>query len=183
MTTRWLEAMPLGAIPRALSNPKLHDDRLVALSLEEHGYVAPMVMDERTGRLVAGHGRLDNLEARKAQGLDPPEGVEVDEAGEWVVPVYRGWSSRDDDQAAAYLVMDNRAGEAGWDRPTLADLLGPMAERDALAGSGFERQEVDDLLASLRTPDFQPEPIEDQPRLDQRTPVTCPSCGHTFQRP
>lgn len=168
---------------RAKDNPKGHDEGLILESFERHGYAAPMVLDERTGRLVAGHGRLDGLEVLHEREADPPDGVLVLDDGRWAAFVSRGWRSKNDDQARAYLLMDNRSGEmGGWEREALAEMLGPMMERDALAGSGFDRTDVDDLLASLRPPDFEQENPGDQPRLDERAPIVCPNCGHSFQR-
>ena len=53
------------------------------------GYVAPMILDERTGRLVAGHCRLESLKRAKSAGKAPPKRVRV-ENGDWLVPVVRG---------------------------------------------------------------------------------------------
>ena len=38
------------------------------------------------------------------------------------------------------------------------------------------------MLANDETPDFQPVGIDEQGRLDQLKPITCPACGHVFQR-
>jgi hypothetical protein len=180
---RWLDLMPLDTIKRAKENPKGHDEGLILESFELHGYAAPMVLDERTKRLVAGHGRLDGLEVLRDREADPPDGVVVLDDGRWAAYVARGWRSRNDEQARQYLLVDNRAGElGGWERQALADMLGPMMERDALAGTGFDRTHVDDLLASLRPPDFDQQDPEQQPRLDERTPIVCPNCGHEFSR-
>jgi len=32
----------------------------------------------------------------------------------------------------------------------------------------------------ITAPDFQPVGIDEQGRLDQKKPVTCPECGHEF---
>lgn len=181
---RWLEAIPLDELHRAKENPKGHDERVILESFEKHGYAAPIVLDERTGRMVAGHGRLDGLEVlHERDPQSPPDGVTLLDDGRWAAFVVRGWRSRNDEQARQYLLVDNRAGElGGWEREQLADMLGPMAERDALAGTGFERQDVDDLLDSLRPPEFRQEDPNDQGRLDERAPIVCPKCGHSFQR-
>jgi ParB-like chromosome segregation protein Spo0J len=59
--------------------------------MARYGVVEPPVLDERTGRLVAGHGRLEAFAEARAVGLDAPEGVRVNAKGEWLVPVIRGW--------------------------------------------------------------------------------------------
>jgi len=40
---------------------------------------------------------------------------------------------------------------------------------------------VDELAEAMGMGgDFEPGSIEDQGRLDQKKPVTCPNCGHEF---
>jgi hypothetical protein len=36
------------------------------------------------------------------------------------------------------------------------------------------------IISSDETPDFQPVGVDEQGRLDQKKPVTCPECGHEF---
>ncbi len=148
---RWLEPLPLDSIQTATRNAKAHDDAAIARSVARFGYVEPMVLDERTGRLVAGHGRLADLQARHAAGEDPPEGVAT-EGGRWLAPVLRGWASRSDAEADAAALALNRVGEAGgWQRDTLAALLDELAQADPdlLDATGFDTGYLDDLLAEL----------------------------------
>lgn len=65
---RRIEMMPLADVKPALRNPKTHDAEAIGASVERFGYVEPMVLDERTGRLVAGHGRLEHLLALQKKG-------------------------------------------------------------------------------------------------------------------
>jgi hypothetical protein len=58
--------------------------------MARYGVVEPPVLDERTGRLVAGHGRLEAFAEARAVGLDVPEGVRINAQGEWLVPVISG---------------------------------------------------------------------------------------------
>lgn len=149
---RWLEAMPLDAIAEAPRNPKAHAAGALARSVERFGYVEPMVLDERTGRLVAGHGRLADLRARQQRGEQPPEGVDPDG---WLVPVVRGWRSRSDAEADAAGIALNRVGEAGgWQRDLLATVLSEMAELDGelLTATGFDSDDLDHLIAQFSAP-------------------------------
>ena len=65
---------------------------------------------------------------------------------------------------------------ATTDQEMLDELLGGLSAEGALA----------EMLASLAAdagitpPDFQPVGIDEQGRLDQKKPVTCPECGHEF---
>lgn len=145
---RWLEYLPLPSIQKAAENPKRHAESL-GESLEAHGYVSPIVLDERTGRLVAGGGRVDALVAAHAAGKAPPEGIRLD--GEtWLVPVYRGWRSKDDTQARLYLLADNRVSAAGgWDDDELAAMVAELS-RDGvdLGTAGFSDADVEGILAA-----------------------------------
>jgi ParB-like chromosome segregation protein Spo0J len=60
---RWIDYVPLDEIAEAHRNPKLHDRRGIRASVTRFGFVEPITIDERTGRLVAGHGRLEQLRA------------------------------------------------------------------------------------------------------------------------
>lgn len=123
--------MPLDEILRAPRNPKRHDAETIAASVGRFGIVEIPALDERTGRLVAGHGRLDDWEARRAAGQDPPDGVMVDADGQWLVPVSRGWASRTDHDAEAYLIVSNSSTErGGWDNPGLAQALADLRDQD-----------------------------------------------------
>lgn len=137
--------VPLATITRAPRNPKGHDAEMIAGSISRFGVVEIPTIDERTGRLVAGHGRLDDLVARKAAGEDPPDGVDVDAGGDWMVPVQRGWSSRSDADAEAYLIVSNSSGAAGgWDEANLAQLLADLRDQDPalLDLTGFDEKYI-----------------------------------------
>jgi hypothetical protein len=157
-TRRSIDYLPLEDVRRASHNPKGHDTARIRHSISEHGFVEPIVMDERTGRLVAGHGRLDDLIARraaagktgKAKG-GPPDGILL-EGSTWLVPVIRGWASRDDAHAEAYLLASNQLTIAGgWDPAGLADSLQRLTVLDPalLRLAGFTDSYLDDLLDRL----------------------------------
>jgi hypothetical protein len=188
-TPRRLEYVPLSELQPALTNPKRHAVAEIAGAIDKFGFVDTPIVDERTGLLVAGHGRRADLIERKRKGQRPPDGVVVREGdGEWLVPTQRGWASRSDAEAEAAGLALNRIGErGGWDDPELLASLDRLSEVDPalFAVTGFDV----DFLAKLRDrvgpedPDFAPLDGEDQPALDHRNPVTCPNCGHTFEPP
>jgi len=144
--TRSLVYMPLADIVPADVNPKAHDIELIRESIKRFEYVEPIILDERTGKLISGHGRLETLALEKAVAAPPPEGIRV-EHGVWLVPVIRGWSSKDENEASGYLIAANRITEAGgWKEDRLLDLLKGMD----FTGVGFGPDDVDDLLAKLQ---------------------------------
>ena len=59
------------------------------------------------------------------------------------------------------------------DQDSLAKLLAEVSTNSDVVGE-FLRQLSDEV------PDFEPTAIDDQSRLDERSPVTCPACGHVF---
>lgn len=176
MSDRRIEYMSLAELltRRAIGNPKSHDDALIERSINRFGFVEPITIDERTGHLVAGHGRLDELERGFGAGEVPPEGVQVSDA-DWLIPAVRGWSSRSDDEAKAYLVVSNQSTIAGgWHDDLLAVLLESLKTSDQVSfeATGFSDKALGDLLSSLgRDQEPKPEgPIPDPPS----EPVTQP---------
>ena len=147
---RWTEYMPVTALVPAERNAKDHDPELLSASVDEFGFAEPVVLDERTGRLLAGHGRTEYLLAAEAAGAAPPEGIVVDDDGAWLVPVFRGNRSRDDEHAEAMGIALNRVGErGGWVEETLAAALQSLPEA-LLPSTGWTADELDDLLAGLQ---------------------------------
>lgn len=140
--------MPLDEILEAERNPKDHDERGTEESVSRFGFLEPMVLDDRTGRLIAGHGRRDDLLRRRERGEDPPEGVRV-VRGVWCAPVIRGWESVDDEDAHAAGLALNRIGEGLWKTDELAQLLAELQQNESLYGTGFDPGDVDRLLDEL----------------------------------
>jgi hypothetical protein len=130
-----IKYVPLDDIIPAERNPKGHDVDGIRGSMSHFGYMEPVLRDERTGRLVGGHGRVETLAAMRDAGESPPEGVQL-RNGRWLVPVTSGWSSRSDADAAAALVALNRYVErGGWEHDGLVELLSELDEElRAIAG-------------------------------------------------
>jgi hypothetical protein len=72
------------------------------------------------------------------------------------------------EQRREFIIKDN-VGFGEWDWEQLAN------EWDAgeLADWGLDVPKV---------PDFEPVGMDEQPRLDEKTPIECPKCGHEFTR-
>lgn len=147
---RTITYRPLSEIREDPANPKDHHLGSIQDSVGRFGFLEPIVMDERTGLLVSGHGRLASLQALHDE--DPtqaPEGIQIDDNGTWMVPVVGGWSSQDDFQARGALVALNRTNElGGWVDEALLDVLSELSDTEqGLAGTGYD----DDALENLRT--------------------------------
>jgi hypothetical protein len=68
-----------------------------------------------------------------------------------MVPVMKGWASRDDAEAEAVLLSVNRLVETGgWDRAALAAAVRQAQEAVDLTTLGFGQAEVERLLAGER---------------------------------
>jgi hypothetical protein len=142
-----IEYVPLDEIERWPRNPKQHDVATLKESLTRFGFVAPIVMDDRLGRIVAGHGRLEALLALKAEGGEAPARVKVGKGGAWSAPVLRGVSFESEREAEAYLLADNRLVElGGWDEKGLTDML---ANLEDVRGIGWSVDEVAGMLAPM----------------------------------
>lgn len=107
----------------------------IKASITHFGFTVPLLISE-TGRVIAGHGRL---EAARALGLT-------------VLPVIvaRGWS---EEMAQAYTLVDNRLAETSlWDVDLLRaelDALEDLVGIDFLADVGFAPEDLEDLLPPL----------------------------------
>src|SRR3990172_6140721 len=118
-------------------NQKKQQIDTVLASMDRFGYVAPMILNERTGRLVAGHGRLQSLKKDKKEGNQPPERIQVADS-EWLVPVVRGVAFADDREAEAYLLADNQTTIlGGWNDDELKEIIASLGA-EGVVGTGFE---------------------------------------------
>lgn len=147
-----IEYVPLASVARWPRNPKEHDLPSLRRSFARFGFVAPILLDEGTGKIVAGHGRLDSLLEAQRAGAPAPDRIEV-RNGDWFVPVVRGVAFKSPEEAEAYLIADNRLTMAGgWDEEALAGVLGDLRKAGGLEGIGFGEGEVERILKALGGP-------------------------------
>lgn len=133
----------------------------IAASIRAFGFTVPVLVDT-AGSIIAGHGRV--LAAQQLGLTEVP------------TMVADGWSA---EQIRAYRIADNKLTlNAGWDDDALRFELGELQDAGFDLGlTGFGEDEVASLLDE---PDFGPGSADDQGRLDQKTHVICPECGHEF---
>lgn len=134
-----LEYRALDDLLRWPRNPKEHDLEELAASFERFGYTDPILVDETSGKIVAGHGRLETLQEKKRAGDPPPTLIDVD-GDRWLVPIIRGVGFADAMEAEAYLVADNQLViKPGWKAAELDALLADHLDAGrALAGTGMD---------------------------------------------
>lgn len=72
-----------------------------------------------------------------------------------------------EEQRREFIVKDN-VGFGEWDW-------------DALANE-WDAGQLSEWGLDVPKMDFEPVGMDEQPRLDEKTPITCPKCGHEFTR-
>lgn len=157
-----IDYRPLADVVRHEANPKDHDLPLIIDSIRRFGFLDPVVIDQRTGIMAAGHGRVEALTIleqwvkageidQQGRPYEVPAGVDVDDAGGWRVPTVVGWESADDLEAEAVLVALNQTTvEGGWDDEALLALLERLAAAEvAFDGIGFDEHDLSDLRVIL----------------------------------
>jgi hypothetical protein len=138
--TEYVRLAELKVNPR---NPKSHNLEEIDASVKRFGTIDPIVRDDRTGYIISGHGRRETLTQMFKRGEDAPDGVLVNESGEWMVPVGVGWASRTDAEATAALIALNRTTElGGWVDDSLLDALDSL---DDYSGVGFTEEDIEAL--------------------------------------
>jgi ParB-like chromosome segregation protein Spo0J len=73
-----------------------------------------------------------------------------------------------EEQRREFIIKDN-VGFGEWDW----DALGNEWDAGELSEWGLDVPKM---------PDFEPVGMDEQPRLDEKTPIECPKCGHEFTR-
>ena len=158
--------VPLEQIIPNPRNPNQHPEgqiNLLAKVIAHQGWRSPIVVSNRSGFVVAGHGRY---EAAKRLGLS-------------AVPVdYQDFPTEADEYA--HLIADNRIAElAEADQAGLRELLGELTAADfdpELAGF------TADALKGLTDELAEPESPDDFTEADENLPTefTCPKCKYCW---
>ena len=177
----WIEWVPLHELATWPSNPKAHDHATLGESFARFGFIDPIIVDESSGKIVAGHGRRERLLEMHHEGLQVPGRVRVREDGEWLVPVLRGVRFTSEREAEAYLLANNQTViRGGYDEGPLAEMLQRHGEN--LSGLGWNQDEIGELnrhVAALNQPPADVEAPQDFKEFDegQRRTHGCPRCG------
>jgi ParB-like chromosome segregation protein Spo0J len=142
-----IESWPLSRLRPYERNPRTHSAEQVdkiARSIQAYGFTNPILVDENDG-ILAGHGRL--MAARKLRLAEVP-----------VIPL----TGLTEEQKRAYIIMDNRlALDAGWDEDLLRGELEALQEENFdLLLTGFEEEELEEILAGEGTPSDPTDPSD-----------------------
>jgi ParB-like chromosome segregation protein Spo0J len=139
---------PLSEFVGMPRNPKAHNLGEIHQSLDRFGFVGVIIVNDVTGHVVAGHGRIEALRQKKVSGERPPEGIEAKQ-DDWYVPTEHISVPEKEEEALAIAL--NRIGENEWDNSKTAQILADLAAEDNLEGTGFDGDDVDYLI-KLTTP-------------------------------
>jgi ParB-like chromosome segregation protein Spo0J len=159
------ELVPIDSVQPHPENYREHDVGAISASLERFGQTKPIIVQGIPPRLNGGiYGYI------------------IAGSGTWKAAKALGWTEIgvrfmewDDLQAKAYMIADNRLHDLGrTEEDALAELLSQLAQDDALEGTGFDGDDVDDLLVETGKLE-----LPKTPRGKPRT-VACPECGHKF---
>ena len=130
-----IRRVPLASLHADPSNARTHPPenvQAIRASLARFGQVEPLVRQQSTGRLIAGHGRV---QAMRELGIAEADVVDV---------------AVDDLTATALGIALNRTAEtAEWDLPALGKLLESLQADGSLDGVGFSDDELNELLDNL----------------------------------
>lgn len=131
-------------------NPRKHEEDVgpIVRSIEHFGWTNPILVQEKTNRIIAGHGRL---EAAKKASLTH-------------VPVI--FLEMNDQDATAYTVADNKLSELStWNDAALKELLADLKMQNYdLSLMGYSPDELNELLTPA--PDnFERSDLDDIPAL------------------
>ncbi len=158
------------------SNANQGDERGLRIlddSLAETGLGRSVVVD-KNDILIAG-----NKTTERAVDRGFEDAIVVETTGDKLVIVKRTdldlMSDDPNNPARKMAYFDNRASEfVQWDAEQLL--------ADVNAGVDLSRlfSQIELMNIGALSPDFEPVDISEQPRLDQKSPVVCPHCGHEF---
>ncbi len=144
-----------------LRNAKRHNKKQIkgiAESIKRIGFTRPFTVD-KNNVLAIGHGML---EAVKILGFKTVPCIRKDELT--------------DEEIRALRLIDNRLSEmgGGWDQNILGEEFATLS---------FDLQPFNvDFDGKFEMPDFDPGTIDDQSKLDEKEPITCPKCNFSWQK-
>ena len=142
-----VQTVPIASLVAHPRNPRRGDLEAMKDSLRHHGQYRPIVVNRSTGEVLAG-----NHVFRAAQEL--------------------GWEEIDvayvdvsNDEATRIVLVDNRTSDlATYDEELLVELLSGLGD---LSGTGFDEDDLDELLDEVA-----PRALEDEPPLLPPEPTT-----------
>jgi len=127
------ELVPLNRLKPHPKNPRQGDVGAIHVSIEANGFYGSVIAQKSTGHILAGNHRF--LAAQHANAEE--------------IPVT--WVDVSDAEAERILLADNRTNDlATYDDQALAEMLeGLLRDTGSLAGTGYDGDDLDELLADI----------------------------------
>lgn len=137
-------------------------------SIEKHTYIDPIIWNERTGYIVAGHQRLNVL-----KDLAEKEGVKLDKVSVIVVNL-------SDDDEKTFLLSDNKI-TGVWDPDKLKTMFEQLSEEE-YEFTGFDEFEIESLLNEdpFQADDDDGGDFEEYDPEEMHAKHKCPKCGYEW---
>lgn len=190
--------LPLDVLRPNPRNPRVHGAEVerLARTILRTTWGAPILAQRSTLRIIGGHGRLEAarriMDGVEIDGIlrgGPEHRFDRDAPAPGLVPVRLVDVS--DAEADAMTLADNARALQGTDDAAAVVAMATHAfdrDADVMRDMGYGAAELDALVRAAGdavladAPNFAPGSADEQGRLDQVKPITCPNCGHEFNR-
>lgn len=143
------DIIPTSRLKENPRNPNKHPEeqiRKLAENIEKLGWRSPITVSNQSGYIVKGHGRL------MAAQLKGWSNVPVD---------YQDYSSMDEEYSD--LIADNILAELSeMEKEKVAEILQEYENTDLYELTGYEEEEIDDILSTLLDQEEEEEPEEEE---------------------
>ena len=137
--------------PRKNLKPDDSEYQKLLRSIDEFGYIDPLIWNKKTGNLAGGHQRFKILMAKGLKEID----VSVVD-----LPIEK--------EKLLNIALNKISGE--WDREKLAHLLDDIPDID-LELTGFDLPEAENLIADILGPDTEEDNFDLEAHLAKDSPV------------
>lgn len=158
---------PISGLRPTAGNPNNGDVDAVVASMLRWGVYAPIIANEETGEIIAGHTRYAALM----------------ELGAKMAPII--WTSADDTEHLGMLMADNKTARlARMDEALEMEAMRTLAESDkGLSGTGYSDSEMEKMAARLMKEESTPLQINlGGGRENLIHTITCPNCNYEWVR-
>lgn len=174
-------------IKEADYNPReISDEEMTKLenSIEEFGFVDPMIINLKNNRLIGGHQRYNALLSISMKNNEFMQDLNLIELGDvgWVFPDIDLKIESEQHEKALNIALNKISGS--WDNEKLFTLLEELKEGDTgLELTGFSEDEMKKLKRNLYNSDYEEdyfddlENIYDEPDDWKPKEYECPVCG------
>jgi len=151
-------------VKQADRNPNQGDVEAIAESIVLNGYAVPVIARRDTREIIAGNHRYAALLS----------------LGATLIPVI--WVDMNDEQAARFLLADNRTARLGRDDlGLLAAVLDELdASRHGLLGTGYTHEDLSRFHQIIENPLSFDSGNDARQRVGAKSVFECPECGHRW---